>query len=72
MSDSDHQDQERDPQDEAQPGEELPEGEVELKRASVVTVKHRQDADPTPPDKKIHPRRPLPIVPEKPGGDQQE
>lgn len=68
MNDSDQQNRAQVSGEEAQP-EELPEGEVELKRTGETTVKPRQEAEPAPPDKKIHPRRPVPLVPEKPQQD---
>ena len=45
-------------------------GEGPMKPAGEVTV-IRQDLPPSPPeDKRIHPRRPLPLVPEAPASDQ--
>ena len=41
-------------------------GEVRLKPLGQVRVVPTQKASEPPPDKRIHPRRPLPLVPEAP------
>lgn len=41
-------------------------GNVRLQSARAVTVPHLEEAVPSPANKTIHVRRPLPIVPEKP------
>jgi hypothetical protein len=59
-------------EDKPEPGDEpsqkkpLRPGEVRLKPAGEATVKHEECAPEPPVDKRIHPRRPLPPVPEKP------
>jgi hypothetical protein len=39
--------------------------DVELKPSRETQVEQKKEADPAPPGKTIHPRRPLPTVPEK-------
>lgn len=41
-------------------------GEVRLQSVEAITVPHMEEAMPAPVSKTIHPRRPLPLVPEKP------
>ncbi len=52
--------------DEQKPAPEEEQDEVRLRPAGKGHVKHRKDAAPGPEEKTIHPRRPLPPVPEKP------
>jgi hypothetical protein len=45
--------------------------EVELEPAGDAIVTHHEQARPPSPAKSIHPRRPLPLVPEKPSDKDQ-
>lgn len=47
-------------------------GEVRLKPAGEKTVKHEEKAPKAPDDKRIHRRRPLPLVPDKPAEGSEE
>jgi hypothetical protein len=44
----------------------LPPGQIHLKPAGEAFVKPLEAPDEPPADKRIHPRRPLPLVPEGP------
>jgi hypothetical protein len=58
-------------EDEPESGEEqrressLRPGEVRLKPGGLTTVMHEEEAPEPPDDKRIHARRPLPLVPDK-------
>jgi len=41
-------------------------GELTLKPSGVVVVRHEETAAKAPEDKRIHPRRPLPLIPVAP------
>jgi hypothetical protein len=47
-------------------GKRLPGGQVHLKPAGEARVTPLEAPDEPPADKRIHPRRPLPLVPEGP------
>ena len=46
-------------------------GQVHLKPAGEALVKPQENPVEPPGDKRIHPRRPLPLVPEGPDDDQE-
>lgn len=64
MKESD-EDQNPDPNRDEDP-EEHPSGEVRLEPAGDYTLTRHDEAQPQPPGKTIHRRRPMPAVPEKP------
>lgn len=60
----------RDSGDDEQQDCQPPADEAKLKPAGEATVKLHENAQPPPPGKTIHPRRPIPTPPEKTGDDE--
>lgn len=70
MSAADDDSDDRKPDDELQNCE-PPADKSKLKPAGEAVVKQHPDAQPAPPGKTIHPRRPLPPVPDKSSDEEQ-